>query len=223
VRRPESTFSFGVAERSRNRIGHQQPPLFIYTSFAHLADLSNTTTTLFDVKREQIASSPTLLEHGWLDMLNGQARDSLSFSSYACASIHAIAALNEGWAQSDLRAGMSDRFARILLRTLRAPCSPVLLPTARARRRNASDGRRASLRRHGPRFRLASAGTIGDRTFEPLFRPRSHRGTRHSVGPLSFPRPSKLKLISFSSQAARCARTDRKALRRRFSAVTDAQ
>lgn len=99
--------------------GYQQPPIFIYTSFAHLADLSDTTATLFDVKREQIASSATLLEHGWLDMLNGQARDSLSFASYVCASIQAVASLNEGWAQSDLRAEMSDRFAKILIRTLK--------------------------------------------------------------------------------------------------------
>lgn len=110
--------------------GHQQPPLFIYTSFAHLADLADTTATLFDVKREQISSSPILLEHGWLDMLNGQARDSLSFASYVCASIQAMAGLNEGWAQSDLRAEMSDRFSRILLKSLvRLIESPALVCT----------------------------------------------------------------------------------------------
>lgn len=110
--------SFALAN-SLLMTGHQQPPMFIYTSFAHLADLSDTMHTLFDVKRQQIASSPTLLEHGWLDMLNGQARDSLSFASSVCASIQAIASLNEGWARSDLRAEISDRFDRILLKTLK--------------------------------------------------------------------------------------------------------
>ncbi|ORY47579.1 hypothetical protein BCR35DRAFT_27733 [Leucosporidium creatinivorum] len=99
--------------------GLHQPPMFLFSSFSHLADVAEKLDAFFEAKRVQIISTRTLLEGGWLDLLNGQRREMLPFVSFVCDAIQGIARVNEAWEKSDLRLEVSSRFERLLLRTLK--------------------------------------------------------------------------------------------------------